>query len=164
VAGSTIHEYKIKEGQAGDDRMELQEIKSIVARNRAHLGDRLKTRGRTGAAVLEYRRALSETGDSVPVMNRLAGALIDLGQDEQALDLLNRILSLAPDYPTAYVRLGQVRLKRREFEQAKAALEESIQINPFNPEVHVALADAYARLGDSVGYEKEKKIVNRMVR
>ena len=61
--------------------MDLEEIKSQVARNRAYLGDRLKERGRTGAAVLEYRRALAETQDSVPVMNRLSSALIELGRN-----------------------------------------------------------------------------------
>ena len=50
----------------------MAEIKSMVARNRAHLGDLLKERGRMGAAVMEYRRALAETSDSVPVMNRLS--------------------------------------------------------------------------------------------
>jgi tetratricopeptide (TPR) repeat protein len=164
VAGTTIQRYKVKEGKADDNRMELQEIKSLVARNRAHLGDRLKQRGRTGAAVLEYRRALSETQDSVPVMNRLSGALIDLGRDEEALNLLKQILALAPDHPTPYVRLGQVYLKRKEFTQAKSAFEESVQINPFNPEVHIGLANTYAMLGDSIGYEKEKKIADRMRR
>jgi len=164
VAGTAIHRYKVKEGKADDNRMELQEIKSLVARNRAHLGDRLKERGRTGAAVLEYRRALSETQDLVPVMNRLSGALIDLGRDDEALNLLKRILALAPDHPTPYVRLGQIYLKRKEFKEAKSAFEESVQINPFNPEVHVGLANTYAMLGDSVGYEKEKKIANRMRR
>ncbi|UCD78346.1 MAG: tetratricopeptide repeat protein [Desulfobacterales bacterium] len=164
VPGASIQRFKVKQGSATDDRMELQEIKSIVARNRAHLGDRLKARGRMRAAVLEYRRALSETEDSVPVMNRLAGALIDLGRDEEALDMLSRILALAPDHPTPYLRLGQVRLKRQEFTQAKAAFEESLQINPFNPEVHIGLANTFALLGDRLGSEKERQIVNRIIR
>jgi tetratricopeptide (TPR) repeat protein len=164
VAGTTVHRFKVKEGKADDNRMELQEIQSLVARNRAHLGDRLKQRGRTGAAVLEYRRALSVTQDSVPVMNRLSGALIDLGREDEALVMLKRILALAPDHPTPYVRLGQIHLKRKEFKEAKSAFEESVQINPFNPEVHVGLANTYAMLGDNIGYEKERKIANRMRR
>ena len=62
----------------------------MVARNRAHLGDLLKERGRTGAAVLEYRRALAENPDSVPVLNRLSSVLIGLEREEEALELLNR--------------------------------------------------------------------------
>ncbi len=162
VAGAKIHRYKVKEGKAGEERMDLEEIKSLVARNRAHLGDKLKERGRTGAAVLEYRRALAETRDSVPVMNRLSTVLIDLGRDEEALDMLQRSLTLAPDHPTAYTLLGQVYLKMKDFTQAKEAFEESIQINPFNPEIHVGLANAYAMLGDSIGSARERNIAHKL--
>jgi cytochrome c-type biogenesis protein CcmH/NrfG len=55
-------------------------------------------------------------------------------------------------------------LKSNDFEQAKAAFEQSIQINPFNPEVHVGLADACAIIGDSVGSEKEKDIARTLVK
>ncbi len=162
MAGAKIHRYKVKEGKTDTERMDLEEIKSLVARNRAHLGDKLKERGRTGAAVLEYRRALAETQDSVPVMNRLSSALIDLGRDEEALNMLKRSLTLAPDHPMAYTLLGQVYLKLKEFTKAKEAFEESIQINPFNPEIHVGLANAYAMLGDTVGSAKERNIAQKL--
>jgi tetratricopeptide (TPR) repeat protein len=164
LAGARVYRYKVQKGKIDPQRMDLEEIKSLVARNRAHLGDRLKERGRTGAAVLEYRRALSESQDSVPVMNRLSSALIDLSRDQDALDVLKRIIEVAPDHPTPYVRLGQVYLKRKDAEQAKTAFEESNQINPFNPEVHIGLANAYAILGDSVGSAKEKDIARTLGR
>jgi tetratricopeptide (TPR) repeat protein len=164
LAGVRVYRYRVNEGKADAQRMDLEEIKSLVARNQTHLGDRLKERGRTGAAVIEYRRALSETQDSVPVMNRLSAALIDLGLDQDAVNVLKQTLSLAPDYPTAYTLLGQVYLKRHDFEQAKAAFEQSIQINPFNPEVHVGLADACAVLGDGVGAAKERDIARTLIK
>jgi tetratricopeptide (TPR) repeat protein len=163
-AGVRVYHYRVKEGKADAQRMDLEEIKSLVARNRTHLGDRLKERGRTGAAVIEYRRALSETQDSVPVMNRLSSALIDLGLDQDAVSVLKRILKLAPDHPAAYTLLGRVYLKRNDFQQAKAAFEESIQINPFNPEVHVGLASARAVLGDSAGSAKEQDIARTLIK
>jgi tetratricopeptide (TPR) repeat protein len=169
IAGSTIHRYKVKEekvdqDRADEDRMDLEEIKSQVARNRAHLGDRLKERGRTGAAVLEYRRALAETRDSVPVMNRLSSALIDVGRNEEAADLSKQILELAPDHPTPYNRLGQAYLNLKDFKKAQEAFEESLQINPFNPEVHLGLADAYAMLGNNLGAAKEREIAYKLGR
>jgi len=164
VAGATMHRYKVKEGKADEERMDLEEIKSLVARNRAHLGDRLRERGRAAAAVLEYRRALAETRDSVPVMNRLSSALIEAGRDEEALDILKRLVALSPDHPTPYAKLGQIYLTLKDFPRAKEAFEESIQINPFNPEVHVGLAKAYAMLGDNVGAAKESDIARRLRR
>ena len=52
----------------------------------------------------------------------------------------------------------------KHFKQAQAAFEESIQINPFNPEVHVGLANAYAMLGDNAGFAKERDIAYRLRR
>ena len=162
VAGTTVQRYKVKEGNADEEQMDLEEIKSLVARNRAHLGDRLKERGRTGAAVLEYRRALAESEASVPVMNRLSSALIVLDRDEEALEVLKAALAVAPDHPTPYTQLGRVYLKRKDFEQARKAFEESLQISPFNPEIHVGLAEAYAVLGDTAGAAKEREIVHKL--
>jgi tetratricopeptide (TPR) repeat protein len=64
-----------------------------------------------GAAILEYRRALAEARDSIPIMNRLAGALLDLNRHEEALEILQRGKDLSPDHPTIYTYLGQAYLK-----------------------------------------------------
>jgi cytochrome c-type biogenesis protein CcmH/NrfG len=90
--------------------------------------------------------------------------LIDLGRDGEALDLLKRLVTLSPDHPTPYARLGQVYLTLKDFTRAKEAFQESIQINPFNPEVHVGLAKAYAMLGEDVGAAKERDIAHRLSR
>jgi predicted Zn-dependent protease len=129
----------------------------MVARNRAHLGDRLKERGRASAAVLEYRRALSEAGDSVPILIRLSSALIDTGHNQEALAVLRHSQELSPDHPTPYTQMGQIYLKLKDFKQARGAFEESLQINPFNPEVHLGLAQACEMLGDPAGAAKARE-------
>jgi tetratricopeptide (TPR) repeat protein len=163
VDGVVLHRYKVKEGRIDEQRLDMEEIKSLVAKNRAHLGDRLKERGRINAAVLEYRRAMAETRDSVPIMNRLSSALIDLGRDEEALDILNRVKEISPDHPTPYTQSGQIYLKLKDFKKAREAFEDSIQINPFNPEVHLGMANAYEMLGDQAGGTKEREIAKRLI-
>jgi tetratricopeptide (TPR) repeat protein len=162
VDGVVVHRYKVKEGRADEQRLDMEEIKSLVARNRAHLGDRLKERGRISAAVLEYRRAMAETRDSVPIMDRLSSALIDLGRDEEALDILNRLKEISPDHPTPYTQLGEVYLKLKNFKKAREAFEDSIQINPFNPEVHQGLANAYEMLDEKAAALKEREIARKL--
>lgn len=161
-SGMTVHRFKVKEGRADEQRLDMEEIKSLVARNRAHLGDRLKERGRISAAVLEYRRALGETRDSVPIMNRLSSALIDLGRDEEALDILKRVKEISPDHPTPYTQLGQIYLKLKDFKGAREAFEDSIQINPFNPEVHRGLAAVYEMMGNNSAALKEREIIKKL--
>jgi tetratricopeptide (TPR) repeat protein len=162
--GVVLHRYKVKEGRVDEERLDMEEIKSLVARNRAHLGDRLKERGRISAAVLEYRRAMAETRDSVPIMNRLSSALIELARDEEALDILNRVKKISPDHPTPYTQMGQIYMKLKDFKKAREAFEDSIQINPFNPEAHLGLAQAYEALGDKASAVKEREIAKKLGR
>jgi tetratricopeptide (TPR) repeat protein len=163
MSGVNVRRFKIKEGRVNEESMDMEEIKSLVARNRAHLGDLLKEKGRMGAAVLEYRRALAETQDSVPLMNRLSAVLVGLGRDEEALQLLQRARELSPDHPTTYSNLGQACMQLKDFKGAKEAFLTSIQINPFNPEVHRDLATVYEMLGERTAAVQEKEIARRLV-
>ncbi|HUL37695.1 MAG TPA: tetratricopeptide repeat protein [Thermodesulfobacteriota bacterium] len=162
--GVNVRRYKIKEGKADEERLDMEEIKSLVARNRAQLADLLKERGRAGAAVLEYRRALAETPDSVAILNRLSSALINIGRHGEAIESLNRAKELFPDHPTTYTYLGQVYLKLKDPAKAKEAFSESIQINPFNPEGHQGLAEAYEMLGKKAAALKEREITYQLRR
>jgi tetratricopeptide (TPR) repeat protein len=164
VGGVHVRRYKIKEGKADEERLDMSEIKSMVARNRAHLGDLLKERGRMEAAVLEYRRALADIRDSVPIMNRLSNVLMSLGRDEEALEILKRAKELSPDHPSTYTDLGKIYLKLKDFRRAEEAFQASIQINPFDPEVHQGLATAFEMLGDPAAGLKEKEIARKLVR
>ena len=164
VEGVKVHHNKVKEGEIDADRMDLNEIKSLVARNRTHLGDKLKERGRLEAAVIQYRRALEQTDDAVPIRNRLSSVLTSLGRHDEALDILKRTLELAPDNPTSYTQLGRIYLLKKNFEGAKEAFEESIQINPFDPDIHVGISNAYAMLGDSNESAKERDVALKLLR
>jgi tetratricopeptide (TPR) repeat protein len=164
VGGVNVRRYKIKEGRADEERLDMSEIKSMVARNRAHLGDLLKERGRMEAAIQEYRRALAEMNDSVPVMSRLSDVLIGVGRDEEALEILKRAKELSPDHPSIYTDLGKIYLKFKDFKRAKEAFQASIQINPFNPEVHFGLATALEMLGDKAAGLQEREVGKKLNR
>jgi cytochrome c-type biogenesis protein CcmH/NrfG len=60
--------------------------------------------------------------------------------------------------------MGKAFLKIQDFSSAQGALEESIQINPFNPEVHQNLALAAEKMGDSDTALREREILRRLVR
>ena len=159
----TLRRYKIKEGKFDEERMDMGEIKSLVAKNKAHLGDLLKERGRMEAAVLEYRRALNEAGDSVPIMNKLSSALMAISRNEEALEILKRAKAISPDHPTIHTALGQTYLKLNDYKQAKESFWTSLEINPFNPEVHLGLATAYEQLGDWTSSLKERGIAKKLI-
>jgi tetratricopeptide (TPR) repeat protein len=162
VDGMNVRRMKVKGGLADEERLDLEEIKSMVARNRAHLGDQLKERGRVGAAVIEYRRALTENPNSVPILNKLSSVLIDMDRKKEAVELLIRARDFSPDHPTAYAYLGKIYLKQKELKSALESFEDSIQINPFNPDVHLGLAEAYETLGDKINGQKEREIAKKL--
>ena len=157
-----VHPLKVKEGKVNEESLDMEEIKSMVARNRAHLGDLFKERGRIGAAVVEYRRALAENRDSVSLMNRLAAVLIPLHREEEALELLRRAQGRSPDHPHIYHNVGNAYLNLKNFKTAREAFQDSIQINPFNPETHQGLAAAYEALGDQAAALREREIARKL--
>jgi len=163
IAGVHGHQYKIKEGKYDEDRMDTEEIKSLVAKNKAHLGDLLKERGRMEAAVLEYRRALEESRDSVTIMKKLSSALTTMARYEEALALLRRAKDISSDHPGIFTALGQIYLKLKRVKEARDSFEEAIQINPFDPEAHVGLATAYETLGERSSASKEREIGRRLM-
>jgi tetratricopeptide (TPR) repeat protein len=156
--GVTITRFKVREGLANDDRMEMREIKSMVARNRAHLGDMLKEKGRPEAAALEYRRALADAKDSVPVLNRLSETLILLGKDGEALEHLTRAHRLAPDHPVTYANLGQIHVRMKDWNRAEDDFRNAIHINPFIASTHKDLAAVYEMQGKKDAARKEMSI------
>ena len=162
AGGAGVRHFKIKDGKANEETVDMEEIKSLVARNRAHLGDLLKERGRVGAAVTEYRRALDENKESIPIINRLASALILMDRHREALEMLLKAREFSPDHPTVSTQLGQTYLKLGKFKEAKESFQEVIEINPFNPEVHRDLALAYEMLGDRQSARKEREAFRKL--
>jgi tetratricopeptide (TPR) repeat protein len=162
--GAGVRRYKIKEGRMNEETLDMEEIKTLVARNRAHLGDLLKERGRIGAAVVEYRRAMDEDKESIPIINRLSSALIQMDRHQEALEMLLRAKELSPEQPTIHTHLGQVFLKLGNFREAREAFQEVIEINPFNPDVHRDLSRVYEMLGDKESARREREAVQKLTR
>lgn len=139
-----------------------QEIESSTARMHMRLGDRMRQRGRERAAVVEYRRALNKDPYSPYLLNKLAGALMSQGKFEPALHHLEQARTVEPDYVTTYTNLGRLYAAQQKFAQARLALEEAVQLNPFDPSIHQYLADSYRRLGLEDKARQEQDVLKRL--
>lgn len=164
VEGSRVRKLKVKGSQKEDEEtVELREIQSVVARNRTHLGDQLAERGRTVAAVQEYQRALQASPHSPIILNKLARLLIQRDKHDEALPHLRTSQGVDPDNVTTHVQLGRLYYAKKNYPAAKAALEEAIQINPFNPTIHRLLYETHAALGEKDQANKSKAILDRLM-
>jgi cytochrome c-type biogenesis protein CcmH/NrfG len=95
-------------------------------------------------------------------MNRLSNVLISLGKDEEALEMLKRAQELSPDHPNIYANMGKIYLKFKNYMKAGEAFQNSIQISPFNPEIHFDLATALEVQGNKTAGQKEREIGERL--
>lgn len=165
IEGTRVRKLKVKGDRREDEEaVELKEIQSLVARNRTHLGDRLLERGRIEAATEEYRRALQASPYSPIILNKLARVLARKGRYGEGLAYLDKARRLEPDHVGTYIQLGRLYHATQNHSQARLALEEAIQINPFNPSVHQLLHEVYAVLGMEDAAKKSRAILQRLTR
>jgi len=164
IEGSRVRRLKVKKNQGEDEEaVELKEIQSVVARNRTHLGNELLGRGRTAAALQEYRRALTSSPHSPAILNKLARALMLVQRYEEAVPHLEKARSLDPDNPGTYVQLGQLYHATKKDTEARAALEEAIQINPFNPAIYRLLYEIYSASGEADQAKHAKATLEKLL-
>ena len=60
------------------------------------------------------------------------------------------------------MQLGRAYHASKNFKEARAALEEAIQINPFNPLIYRLLGDAYAALGEHEKAQQAKATLTKL--
>lgn len=164
IEGSRVRRLKVKVNQKEDEEsMELKEIQSVVARNRTHLGDQLLDRGRATAAAQEYQRALQASPHSPIILNKLARTLIQSKRYDEALPHLQKAQELDSDSVNTYIQLGRLYYATKNFSAARTALEETIQINPFNPIIYRLLSETYAALGEQDQAKRAKTTLERLM-
>jgi Tfp pilus assembly protein PilF len=63
-----------------------------------------------------------------------------------------------------YTNLGRLYVALQDYTQARAALLESVQINPFDPAVHMYLAESYRQLGQPEKAQQEQQLFEKLQR
>ncbi|MEE9145480.1 MAG: tetratricopeptide repeat protein, partial [Candidatus Binatia bacterium] len=81
----------------------------------------------------------------------------------EALPHLKKAQTLNPDHVGTYVQLGRLYLARKNYSDAKIALEEAIQINPFNPKIYHFLRQIYTALGEQDQANKSGETLKRLM-
>jgi tetratricopeptide (TPR) repeat protein len=120
------------------------------------LGNMLLRRDRLRAAVAEYEKGAKALGPgdhprSDPSANwvfpvKLGRSYLALGEPERALKALAPVQVLYPDLPWPNLIAGEALIAKGEPGLALTPLRASLATNPFDPQVHCALAEAYGKL------------------
>jgi tetratricopeptide (TPR) repeat protein len=162
--GSRVRKLKVRGQKEDEEAVELKEIQSAVARNRTHLGDRLRESGRNVAAAQEYRRALQASPHSTIILNKLARALIHMEKHQEALSHLKTAQLLDPDNVTTLILLGRAHQASKDYNLARTALEDAIHINPFNPTIYQILHESATALGDTARAQQARATLEKLMR
>jgi tetratricopeptide (TPR) repeat protein len=119
------------------------------------LGNMFLRRNRPRAAVIEYEKGAKAVGPSGRGTGEAAAAWIFpvklgrtylvLGEPERALKALGSVTSLYPDLPWPRVIAGEALLAKGDPAAAIPELLAALATNPFDPEAHCALAQAYEK-------------------
>jgi tetratricopeptide (TPR) repeat protein len=125
------------------------------------LGNMLLRRDRPRAAVLEYEKgakAVTSAGHGggegaaawlFPV--KLGRTYLLLGEPDRALKALEPVAAVYPDLPWPHVIAGEALLAKGAAADAVVELRAALATNPFDPEVHCTLADAYEKAPQADG-------------
>lgn len=70
-------------------------------------------------------------------------------QRDEALKLLRKTVEVDPSFPEAYLDLGKIHFKNRQYQQAIDAYRKAVELNPALDEAYYDLSLAYARSGDA---------------
>ncbi len=141
------------------------EIASVEARDLVHLGELLRARGHVAASIVQYERAEAVVGRANPVLqNALAQAYLDQGRAADAMDALSDVRRWHPEYYYSHLYTGRALNALGRPADALEVIEQAVGINPFDPAVHDALADARSALGDDEGAERARADSRRVTR
>lgn len=124
----------------------------------ARLGDLLRERERYRAALIEYAKAEDASKSDSPALQvKIAQTLMAAGDTRAALERLERVTRRYDGFGPAWTALGEARLSLGDSEGALTAFEEANASNPFDPAVHVRLAQLHEAAGraEDAAWEKE---------
>jgi len=106
--------------------------------------------GRAAEAVDELREARQRLGQSMLLAYFLGIALDRAGQPEEAEEAFREAVSLAPLSAETHLALGKSELRLRQIEAALAELQETLRLDPDNPQAKRLLAQAFTLQHDPV--------------
>lgn len=102
--------------------------------------------GQTDAALDQARVAASQYPQSAVLQQLLGVSLFKKGRNEEARKAFRRAIELNSALPQNYYNLALVEMSDKKYNQAAAALEADLRLEPQNAQAHLILGRAYHNL------------------
>ncbi|MBL8953469.1 MAG: tetratricopeptide repeat protein [Myxococcaceae bacterium] len=129
---------------------DFKEVEEVDARRWAHLGELMREHNRGKAAAEHFQLAWNVVKDRYEsISNKYALTLLELKRYDEAEKVLRGSLTMHPGSGPTSVHLGRILLRKADFTKARDAYLDALAVNPFDPEVHLALYLCFDKLGDA---------------
>lgn len=143
---------------------DFAEVEETEARKWAHLGELMRERGRIKAAAEHFGLAHSQVQDRYEsVSNKYALTLLELKRYDEAEAVLRKSLEKHPGSGPTSVHLGRILLRKQDWAKARDAYLDAVAVNPFDPEVHLALYRVYEAQGDAAHLERARAALSVLI-
>lgn len=151
---------KAREVSFGD----FAEVTETNARRDAHLGELFREKKRMKAAAELYARAHAQVGDKYEsISNKYALTLLELHRYDDAAKVLEASLQMHPGSAPSSVHLGRIYLRAKKLSEARRAYLDANAVNPYDPEVGVALYAIGAAQNDETLKARAKTAVKLLL-
>jgi tetratricopeptide (TPR) repeat protein len=100
--------------------------------------------GRLGDAIAAARRCLAIDPSNAEALHHLAGCLLDLEPEDEAVRQLRAMTESAPDFPGGWMNLGTLLLRRGETAEAESAFRRAVALAPESAHAHQSLGNFLA--------------------
>lgn len=148
-------------GRAERAREELQTALSTAPGNPqflALLGETERQLKNPGRSVELNRQALKLDESADETRYYLALALFDLGNRDEAIKELERVIQSGPNVVDPYLSLGTAYVEAGRFDDALKVLQQGLRINSARPEIRIQMARAYRSKGVLDSAESQLKL------
>jgi len=161
IPGLRLFPRAISEGPDNTEKVsDLANVFTPEAYKFIRLGDMLMEEDKVTAAAVEYGRAADRTTFLSPHLHvRVARARGLSGDYAAAGRALDEVARYYEDYLPTYIARAEMHLEQGQKAQAMAALEEAIQINPFDPRPHQVLIGLYGDAGRQEERAREERVL-----
>jgi tetratricopeptide (TPR) repeat protein len=102
--------------------------------------------------VPELEAIVAEAPEELQALILMVRAYQAQQQDERSVELLNAAARRDPFNPAIHYELGSAYMRLEQWDEARAALEKSLEIEPAQPNAYTFLAILNLQSGDGVGY------------
>ena len=96
-----------------------------------------------------FKRSIEEQPDQVAAPYYLSLTYSHLGQNDEAEALLRGLVKSHPQYAPSYVKLGNILMTERRYDQARDYLEQAVALDPSTGQAHYQLYMLFQSLGKS---------------